>query len=161
MTETKTLDDHILDLYKKYGKQKFRWKQIYNELRCIEEIPQEIRESKSFGVRVSRSLDRLCKYQDLVRHKDGHKNVSYSLNEEEQKEGTIGWVIKGNVGLYYPGCPWEKVRKAAWRKMLEEWKEREAELRKEWEEADEYYRKKAAESKKESEKSSDSVDGIS
>jgi hypothetical protein len=147
MTETKSLDNHILSLYKKYGNQKLRWKEICNELRCIEEIPQEIRESPSFGVKVSRRLEHLCKYRELVRHFHGHKNVSYSLNEEQQKEGTIRWVVKGDVGIYYPGCPWEKVRKAAWRKMLEEWKEREAELRRGWEEADEYYRRKAKKKK--------------
>jgi hypothetical protein len=147
MTETKSLDDHILSLYKKYGNQNLRWKEICNELRCIEEIPQEIRESPSFGVKVTRRLAYLCKHKKLERHGHGHKNVSYSLNEEEPQEGTIGSVIKG-VGLYYPGCPWEKVRKAARRKMLEEWKEREAELQREWEEADEYYRRKAKKKKK-------------
>jgi hypothetical protein len=147
MKKSKDLDWHIKELYRKLGNQELKWEQIRNELLINEEISEEMRKSKSFGVYVSRSIGRLCKYRTLQKHNYGHRNVKYSLTEEAEAEihgtGKMKSVVKG-AGLYTPGCSYEEMKRRAWKQMVEEFQQkREPELRAMWEEGDRYFREKS------------------
>ena len=128
----KSLEDHILDIYRRIGNSELRWSQIRNEMLSNHEIPEEDRISESFSVKLSRALTRLCKGKNamLKKHSYGHQNVRYSLTKMGEKElfssyrialerKMIGW----GAGCYLPGCTFEdyvKRKKQQWMELFHE-----------------------------------------
>ena len=146
MKRTKRLEDHIIAIYQNKGNQKLRWSQIRNELLIKDDIPEDVRNSEGFSVKLSRALNRLRRDEILEKHEKGHQNVSYSLAENAaekliQRDGPFD-VIIGMVGCYKPGDSWEDVKKRALQQWIELFEElHEPELKKHFEEADRHFRK--------------------
>ncbi|MFX1521531.1 MAG: hypothetical protein ACFFCD_16610 [Promethearchaeota archaeon] len=143
MKRTRSLEDFIVAIYQIYGDQKLRWSQIRNELLAIEDIPEDVRFSEGFSVKLSRALNRLCKEGVLQRHEEGHRKVRYSLaeNASEKLQGTISFVIRG-VGQYKPGDTWKDVKKRIIQQMIEDFEENdEPFLKKQFEQAESHFKK--------------------
>jgi hypothetical protein len=124
------LDDDVIGVLVKAGHE-LHWSEIRNEL-----LPLKTSSERSFTVQISRSLKRLVRLETVERHEKGHKNITYSLNEQAlekhmKSQGSkihVGWVFSG---VYRPGDTWETWKIKAMKKL---WAFFEPEFKREWNE---------------------------
>ncbi len=74
-----------------------------------------------FNVKITRILNRLVKKGLLLKHEKGHKNTSYSLNEENYDFSTMrpGISVFG-VGTFKPGDTYLEFKKKLFNRMEKE-----------------------------------------
>jgi hypothetical protein len=133
-----SLDNRIVMLLENYPNRALHWWEIRNEL--VMEL--NINNVESLSVKLSRALKRLLREGIVEKHDSSHRNVTYSLSKNYQRElerkyaGTIRGVVQSTFpGVYEPGDSYEKVKRKARRQWIEYFERyEEPELRRAYEE---------------------------